>query len=340
MQNYNKMISRTILLVDDEPTNLHILKQILQSDYQLLYAKDSHKVLEIAREQQPDLILLDVLMPGLSGFDVCLALKQDAKTVRIPVIFVSAMSDSIDEAHGFEVGAVDYISKPVSPAIVKARVTTHLSLVRTEELQETRQEIIRRLGRAAEFRDNETGLHVIRISHYSKLLALAAGFSEIAADELFYAAPMHDVGKIGIPDHILLKPGPLSEEEWNIMRQHPKIGAEIIGEHDSPLLKMARTISLTHHEKWDGTGYPNNLRGEDIPLVGRIITLVDVFDALTTRRPYKEAWPVEKAVDFLVNQAGRHFDPELVEMFLGLLPEVKEIMSRWAEETAVDVEVI
>ena len=186
--------TRTLLLIDDEPSNLHVLKQILQDDYHLLFAKDGRKALELCQTRKPDLILLDVKMPELSGYEVCTELKKDHSTSKIPVIFVSALTDIIDEAHGFEVGAVDYITKPVNPAIVKARVATHLSLVSADELQQTQLEIIHRLGRAAEYKDNETGLHVIRMSHYSKLLALAAGFSEESADKLFQAAPMHDVG--------------------------------------------------------------------------------------------------------------------------------------------------
>jgi len=324
-------ISKTLLLVDDEPSNLHVLNQILHDDYHLLFAKDGKTALELSREKKPDLILLDVMMPEFSGYDVCNELKQDYRTAKIPVIFISALSDTTDETHGFAVGAVDYIAKPVNPAIVKARVATHLSLVRTEELQETQREIIQRLGRAAEYKDNETGLHVIRMSHYSRLLALAAGFTEQAADRLLQAAPMHDIGKIGIPDHIMLKPGKLDDAEWQIMRRHPEIGAEIIGEHNSPLLKAARIISMTHHEKWDGTGYPSQLRGEEIPLIGRIIAVVDVFDALTTERPYKKAWAVEDAVAHLQQEAGRHFDPELVSLFLNIIPEILKVKNRWSE---------
>ncbi|ADL56245.1 HD domain-containing phosphohydrolase [Gallionella capsiferriformans] len=323
---------KTLLLVDDEPSNLHVLKQILSNDYQLIFAKDGEKALQLAREKIPDLILLDVMMPELSGYEVCAALKSDRKTSKIPVIFISALNDVLDETHGFEVGAVDYITKPVNPAIVRARVATHLSLVRTEELEYTQLEIIHRLGRAAEYRDNETGLHVIRMSHYSRLLALAAGFSELAADRLFQAAPMHDVGKIGIPDRILLKPGSLDEEEWKVMRTHPEVGAQIIGEHDSALLKEAKVISLTHHEKWDGSGYPNQLRGEEIPLVGRIVAIVDVFDALTTERPYKKAWSVEDALALINRESGKHFDPALVGLFMKILPAVLEVKHRWAEE--------
>lgn len=322
---------RTLLLVDDEPSNLHVLKQVLQDDYQLLFAKDGAAAVDICAAQQPDLVLLDVMMAEMSGYDVCLLLKQNSKTARIPVIFVSAMSDTTNEAHGFEVGGVDYITKPISPAIVRARVATHLSLVNTAELHETRLQIIQRLGRAAEYRDNETGLHVIRMSHYARLLALAAGFSDHAADVLFHAAPMHDVGKIGIPDHILLKPGALDADEWIVMRRHAEIGAEIIGDDDSPLLQTARVIALTHHEKWNGSGYPNGLCGETIPLIGRIVAVVDVFDALTTERPYKKAWSVESAISYIQSESGRHFDPALVKLFVALLPDVLAIKQCWAE---------
>jgi len=330
----NGRTTKTLLLVDDEPANLHVLRQILQDNYRLIFARDGQKALELSRETVPDLILLDVMMPGQSGYEICQALKQDPHTGKIPVIFVTAMSDSLDEAHGFDVGAVDYITKPVNPAIVRARIATHLTLVRTDELEETRLQIIQRLGRAAEYRDNETGRHVIRISHFSKLLAAAAGFSAHDADELFHAAPMHDIGKIGVPDKVLLKPGPLNDEEWIIMRRHPQIGAEIIGQHTSPLLQMAYTIALTHHEKWDGSGYPYKLKGEQIPMVGRIVALVDVFDALTTARPYKHAWPVEEAVALLQRESGRHFDPNLVPVFLDLMPEIGNIMQEWAEDCA------
>ena len=331
MTHPDMLHDRTLLLVDDEPANLHVLKQILQQDFHLLFARNGNQALEIAEKQHPDLILLDVMLPDINGYGVCTSLKQNASTANIPVIFVSAMSDTIDETQGFEVGAVDYITKPVNAAIVRARIATHLSLVHTKALQKTHLQIIQTLGRAAEYRDNETGLHVIRISHYARLLALSAGLSEHAADELLHAAPMHDVGKIGIPDHILLKPGALDADEWAIMRRHPEIGAEIIGEHDSSLLKTAATIALSHHEKWDGSGYPNRLKGEDIPLVGRIITIVDVFDALTTERPYKKAWTVEDATDLIQRESGKHFDPALVKLFMGILPEILQIKQRWAE---------
>lgn len=320
-----------LLLVDDEPTNLQVLRHILQDDYRLLFAKDGPKALELAGRERPALVLLDVMMPGMTGHDVCQQLKNDPATREIPVIFVTALADTEDEAKGFEVGAVDYITKPVSPAIVKARVRTHLSLVRMDELKRTRLEIVQRLGLAAEYKDNETGLHVIRMSHYSRILARALGWSEADCDDLLNAAPMHDVGKIGIPDAVLRKPGKLDADEWAVMRQHVSIGANIIGEHPSGLLRMAQRIALTHHEKWDGSGYPNGLAGEDIPIEGRIVAIADVFDALTSERPYKQAWPVEEAVAFLREQSGQHFDPDLVELFIQQLPSVLEVKARWAE---------
>ncbi len=321
----------TLLVVDDEPTNLQVLRQILQADYRLLFARDGQKALELARSEHPQLILLDVMMPGMTGHEACAALKADPETRAIPVIFVTALAETDNEALGFEMGAVDYIVKPVSPPIVKARVRNHLSLVRMEELIESRMQIIERLGRAAEYKDNETGLHVIRMSHYAKTLALAAGWSPASAEELLTAAPMHDIGKIGIPDHILRKSGPLSPEEWDVMRTHPRIGADIIGEHPSSMLRLAREIALHHHEKWDGSGYPLKLQGENIPLAARIVTIADVFDALTTARPYKRAWPVDEAVAQLEKDRGTHFDPHLVDLFIGALPEILAIRERWKE---------
>ncbi|WP_144637990.1 two-component system response regulator [Bordetella genomosp. 13] len=321
----------TLLLVDDEPTNLQVLRHTLQEDYRLFFARDGRKGIELARMEQPDLILLDVMMPDISGYEVCAALKQDEATKTIPIIFVTALASSMDEQYGFDIGAVDYITKPFSPAIVRARVRNHLSLVQVQALRDTRLQIIQRLGAAAEYKDNETGLHVIRMSHYAKVLALAAGYSQTAAEEVLHASPMHDIGKIGIPDAILKKPGKLTEEEWSVMRRHPIIGGKIIGEHRSGLLRMARIIAEGHHEKWDGTGYPRGLRGEQIPHVARIVALVDVFDALTSERPYKSAWPVDEAVDYIVKASGTHFDPELVPLFVECLPELLAIRGQWVD---------
>lgn len=321
-----------VLIIDDEATNLQILNEILQKDYQLLFAKGGNKGIELTISEEPELILLDVMMPEMTGHDVCKILKSNEKTKYIPVIFVTALSDIEDEEKGFQLGAVDYITKPVSPPIVKARIKNHLSLVNVNEVKTTRLQIVQRLGMASEYKDNETGMHVIRMSHYSQTLALAFGYSSEQAEEILNAAPMHDVGKIGIPDFIIQKPGKLSPEEWEIMKRHPEIGAEIIGDHHSTLLKLARSIAITHHEKFDGTGYPYQLKGENIPLEGRIIAIADVFDALTTVRPYKKAWEVDAAIEFLKQESGKHFDPVLVQKFITVLPKILEIKNQWPEE--------
>lgn len=313
---------KTLLIVDDEPVNLNVLRTILAEDYELLFAKEGQRALILAQTEAPDIILLDIMMPAQSGYEVCAALKNDPATSNIPVIFITALSDTDDEARGLELGAVDYITKPVNPAIVRARVRTHLSLVHLDELQRTRLAIVQRLGRAAEYKDNETGLHVIRMSHASRILALAAGYSPTWADNLLHAAPMHDVGKIGIPDAILQKPGKLDATEWEVMKRHTIIGAEIIGHDSSELLRMARSIALGHHEKWDGSGYPFGLKGTDISVEARIVAIADVFDALTSERPYKKAWPTEQAVAYICEHSGSHFDPDLVAAFERCLPDI------------------
>ncbi|TXH90679.1 MAG: two-component system response regulator [Rhodoferax sp.] len=336
---------QTVLIVDDTPENIDVLTEVLAPHYQLKVATNGEKALRImAAEHKPDLILLDIMMPGISGYEVCQRLKRNSDTHGIPIIFVTAMGEMEDEKKGLELGAVDYITKPISPAIVLARVRTHLALydqtrelermvaLRTAELQTTRLQIIRRLGRAAEFKDNETGNHVIRMSHYARLTALAMGMPEARANLLFHAAPMHDVGKIGIPDNILLKPGKLDATEWEVMRQHPQMGADIIGQHKDELLEAAHSVALTHHEKWDGSGYPHGLRGEEIPVFGRIVAIADVFDALTTARPYKTAWTVDAAVAHIEASAGQHFDPALIAPFKTALPQMLAIQARYAEE--------
>lgn len=314
-----------ILIVDDEPVNLQVLRQILQQDYQLIFARDGEKALAIAHSELPQLILLDIMMPGLTGIETCKRLKQDPATQNIPVIFVTALADDRDEAEGFAAGCVDYITKPVSTPIVLARIKTHLSLVNVDILRETRLQIIQRLGRAAEYKDNETGLHVIRMSHFAREIALVLGMSESDAEELFNAAPMHDLGKLGIPDAILQKPGKLTPEEWVIMKQHTQIGAEILAGDKSSLLQLASSIALHHHEKWDGSGYPHGLIGESIPVEARIVALADVFDALTSKRPYKEAWTIDDTVTYIRAESGKQFDPIVVAAFEKALPKIIEI---------------
>ncbi len=334
---------QTILVVDDTPENIDVLVGTLKHDYHVKAAINGEMALKVVKATPPDLILLDIMMPGIDGYEVCRRLKADYTTRHIPIIFITAKIGVQDEIKGLELGAVDYIAKPVSPPIVKARVQTQLALydqnreldrkvqIKTEQLHETRLQIIQRLGRAAEYKDDDTGLHVIRMSKYSRILGVAAGMSDSEADVLLNAAPMHDIGKIGIPDNILKKPGKLTDEEFDIMRGHCVIGAEIIGDDPSELLQMAKVVALTHHEKWDGSGYPNGLAGEDIPRVGRIVAIADVFDALTSVRPYKKAWSVDDAVDLLKTSAGGHFDPQLVSLFVDALPEVLEVMASYSE---------
>ncbi|MBL8481923.1 MAG: response regulator [Rhodocyclaceae bacterium] len=342
----------TILIVDDIPENLDVLGAILRPRYRVLCATGGSQAITIASKQLPDLVMLDVMMPDMDGYETCRRLKSDLRTRAIPLIFVTAMTDARDEERGLELGAVDYLHKPCAPAIVLNRVRIHLALhrqnlaleqkvaARTRELEQTRLEIVRRLGRAAEYRDNETGMHVIRMSKSAHLLALAAGVPEAEAELLLQAAPMHDVGKIGIPDAILLKPGKLDPVEWEIMQRHPLIGAEIIGQDGSPLLEMARVVALCHHEKWNGQGYPNRLAGEAIPLEARIVTIADVFDALTSVRPYKKAWLPEDAAAFIEREAGASFDPHLVRLFIDLLPQVEEIRRQFADVPENDLDAL
>jgi putative two-component system response regulator len=321
-----------ILIVDDEPLNLKVLKQVLQDNYRLSFAKNGMDALELVKKEKPSLILLDVMMPGMTGFEVCRKLKNDPETNTIPVIFVTALAEEADEAEGFAAGGVDYINKPISPALVRARIKTHLSLVHIDELKRTHLELIQRLGRAAEYKDNETGMHVIRMSHTSGRIALQMGLDASFAELLVDAAPMHDIGKIGIPDSVLLKPGKLDAEELKTMRTHPQIGAQILDNSTSPLIKLTHTVALYHHEKWDGTGYPFGLKGEDIPIEARIVAVADVFDALLSKRPYKEPWPIEKAVEEIQSQINRHFDPAVVEAMMACLPDLIAINEKWREE--------
>ena len=341
----------TVLVVDDTPENIDVLAGVLRDKYRVKVATNGERALKIAlSDNPPDLVLLDIMMPGMSGYEVCEALKADPRTRKVPVIFVTAMNEVADEQRGFEVGGVDYITKPVSPPLVLARVATHLDLFdqnrvldrkvqeRTVELNQTRLEVIRRLGRAAEYKDNETGLHVIRMSHYSRIIAEGMGYSDDYCDTLLNAAPMHDIGKIGIPDRVLLKPGRLDDEEWAIMHKHPEMGARIIGEHSNELLAMAAVVALGHHEKWDGSGYPGKLVAEDIPIEARFVAIADVFDALTTERPYKKAWEVEKAVSLIQENAGGHFDPTMVPVFIERLDDVLAIKKAYAERPGETLE--
>ena len=321
-----------ILIVDDEPANLKVMREVLGNQYRMSFAKSGAAALALLEKEQPKLILLDIMMPDMNGFEVCEILKSTPALSHIPIIFVTALGDESDEFKGFELGAVDYITKPISPAIVRARVKTHLSLVQAEQLKQAHVDLVHRLGRAAEYKDTDTGEHIARMSQYSKLLALEFGMDQHQAELLRQAAPMHDVGKIGIPDAILLKPGRLTPDEFDHMKQHAAIGAQILANSSSPLLQLAHKLAIEHHEKWDGSGYPNGLKGEQISVEGRIVAIADVFDALTSKRPYKEAWGVEEALEHMQAQAGKHFDPHLINLFVNKLDAIIAIKNAYQEQ--------
>ena len=345
MSGVQELSRPTVLVADDSPQNIELLSRLLGQDYRIKVATSGEKALKLVySDEPPDLILLDIMMPDLSGHEVCRRIKANPDRRSIPIIFVTAMTTVEDESLGLSLGAVDYITKPISPPLVQARVRAHLALYdqsrelermvaqRTSELLATRQQLIRRLGRAGEFKDNETGNHVIRMAHICRLIGVQAGLGPAALQLLFQAAALHDVGKIGVPDHILLKPGPLNDAEWSLMRRHPQIGADIIGQHDNELLTMARTIALSHHERFDGTGYPMGLLGEQIPLVGRIVALADVFDALMSQRPYKPAFSAARSLEIMMGERGMHFDPVLLDCFLARQHEILQVMAQYADE--------
>lgn len=320
---------KKILIVDDQPSNLQVLQQILENQYQLIFATNGQKAIQAVNTHHPDLILLDIMMPDMSGYDVCQQIKSNSATESIPVIFVSAMGEIEDEAHGFDVGAVDYIQKPVSAAIVLRRVKTHLSLVKTEALEKSHKAAISMLGEAGHYNDTDTGVHIWRMAAYAGILAKANGWSEETVEELILSAPMHDTGKIGIPDSILKAPRKLTEEEWEIMKLHSEIGASILSHSQEPIFVMAAEIARYHHEKWDGSGYPYGLSGNQIPESARIVAIADVFDALTMERPYKKPWSIEDAVVEIKKGSGNHFDPKLVHIFEKILPEIIQTKSDW-----------
>ena len=347
-----------VLIVDDVPENIHILMETLKDEFSLVAATGGEKALRLARgEVPPDLILLDVMMPGMGGYEVCAHLKADPKTASIPVIFLTALSQEEDEAQGLKLGAVDYVTKPFRPALVKARVRNQLELKhhrdrleeavreRTRELELTREVIIDSLAAMAERRDLETGGHIQRTRRYVQFLAERAAshpdFAEILSPEtiaLFAStAPLHDIGKVGIPDGILLKPGKLTDEEFRVMGYHTLYGYEILRDGERRLrgntfLSHAQDIARDHHERWDGRGYLRGLVGEEIPLSARIMTLADVYDALVSRRPYKEPFPHHVAMEIIAEGRGTRFDPRLVDLFLASGDAFFQIFQEHADE--------
>jgi putative two-component system response regulator len=343
-----------VLIVDDNPVNVRLLDMILDvAGFTNVHSTtDSRQVLDLQQQEKFDIILLDIQMPHLDGFQVMEQLRSAEGRDYLPILVLTAQQDMDTRLRALESGAKDFVTKPFDRSEVLNRIYNMLEVrflynerlrqaevleekvkERTHQLHDSRLELIRRLGRAGEYRDNETGMHVIRMSKNCHCLTLQAGLGEEMAEVILQASPMHDVGKIGISDNILLKPGKLDPAEWEIMKTHAEIGADIIGEHDVDIMRMARAIAITHHEKWDGSGYPDGLKGEEIPIEGRIASICDVFDALTSERPYKKAWPVEKAVDFIKENSGSHFDPELVGHFEDALDKILEIRETYADET-------
>lgn len=320
-----------ILIVDDEPQNLEILNRILHEDYDLVFAKSGEKALLAIEKHHPSLILLDIEMPGMNGYDVCRKLKENQNTADIPVIFVTSHSKMIEEVYGFEVGAADYIIKPVTPEIVKLRVANHLSLVKAALLKQSYLDAIKMLGVAGHYNDTDTGSHIWRMTAYARLIAEKLGWDQDSCEQLEQAAPMHDTGKIGIPDTILGKPGKLDNTEWEIMKTHSQIGYDILQTSSATLFRLAAEIALHHHERWDGSGYPEGLKGSEISLASRIVTIADVFDALTTKRPYKEAWSLDDAFDYLRQNSGIQFDSELIDIFCSNRSEVEKIREIFEE---------
>ncbi len=342
-----------ILIVDDEKANVLLLEDILENEGYVNFKSmlDSRNALDMYKKFRPDLVLLDLNMPYLDGFQVMEQLKELEKDSYAPVLVLTAQADRNTRLRALALGARDYIEKPFDITEVTQRILNMLEIrllhnqvrdqnqlleekvrLRTRELEETRQEAILRLGRAAEYRDNETGMHVIRMSRLSARLAKEIGLNYEECQLMLQASPMHDVGKIGIPDEILLKPGKLNEKEWEIMKKHPEIGAEILSGGHSAVMQMAETIALTHQDRWDGSGYPHGLKGEKIPLAGRIVAICDVFDALTSKRYYKEAFSIEKSMQIIEQGSGKDFEPALVETFKRVLPEMIRIVKELPDE--------
>ena len=318
-----------ILAVDDEPINLARLRSILESQHELVFARNGEEALQAVAKHHPALILLDVQMPLMNGYEVCRRLKANPATEDIPVIFVTSLGSDWNEETGFDAGCVDYITKPISPVVLKTRVRTHLSLVREQRLEASYRDAIFMLGEAGHYNDTDTGVHIWRMAAYSRTLAEALGWKGERAVLMELAAPMHDTGKIGVPDAVLKKQGPLSADDWHFMRCHSRIGYEILSKSNAPVFQLAADIAYCHHEKWDGSGYPRGLAGEDIPQSARIVAVADVFDALSMKRPYKEPWPLERVIGHLDEGAGKHFDPAMIAAFHEVLPRILQIQADW-----------
>jgi len=347
-----------ILVIDDEERNLRLMQAMLTPmGYQIETVGSGREGLEQAYQDPPDVVLLDVMMPGMDGYEVARRLRADDRTRRIPLVMVTALSSVEDRIRALNAGADDFLSKPFDKAELHARVRSLLKVKAYNDHMENYQQILEqavaehtqklqqalkalkqasletifRLCKASEYKDEDTGAHIKRMSNYSAAVARSLGLKEKNVERILYAAPMHDIGKIGIPDKILLKPGKLDPQEWEIMKQHTVIGGQILEGATLMYLPLARIIAMSHHEKWDGTGYPRGLSGKDIPLVGRIVALADVFDALTTQRPYKQAFSVEKSFGIIREGRGTHFDPRVVDAFFSIADDILAIKARYQD---------
>ncbi|MCT4619193.1 MAG: two-component system response regulator [Marinisporobacter sp.] len=358
-----KLSECTVLIVDDTEVNVDILVEALGDDYEISVAMDGESALENIEMEVPDIILLDIMMPGMDGYEVCRRIKENKATSKIPIIFLTAMTDINSKTKGFELGAVDYVTKPFEILEVKARVFTHLSLKlakyelskqneilekkvieRTKEISLTQEATIEALACLAEYRDPETGDHIKRTKNYIKILAeelkknpkFKEFFNNETIELLYKSAPLHDIGKIGIRDNILLKNGKLTDEEFEEMKKHTIFGHDSLARAsknlgDSSFLKCAMELARSHHEKWDGTGYPDRLVGEEIFLSGRLMAVADVYDALISKRVYKQAYSHEKAVQIILEGKGQHFDPDIIDAFMNVQEEFRKISYEYAD---------
>ena len=335
-----------LLVVDDATDLLALIAKVLKQDgYDVVTAEDAGEALTLAATTpQPDLILLDIEMPGASGFDVCRVLKGDPATADIPVIFLTGRTEPGEQLEGLDLGAVDYLTKPINSKLLRARVRIHLALAnrrielerlveeRTRQLENTRLQVIRRLGRAMEYHESSAvGNRVARVAQYAKLIAEAAGAKPHICELMLNAAPLYDIGKLGVPAEVLRKPGTLSAPDWERVRRHPELGAEIIGEHDDPMLNLARMLALTHHECWDGSGYPGGLKEAAIPWPGRVMAIVDTFEAMTTTQFHRDPLSIEEAAAAIEDAAGSKFDPDLIGPFKKALPAMREVRAKLSD---------
>lgn len=356
-----RLSERKILLVDDAEGNIDILLATLGDDFDVRVAMDGQGALELLEHETVDLVLLDIVMPGMDGHEVLRRIKENPRTRGISVIFLSGLNEVEDETQGLAMGAVDYITKPFKPTLLRARVRTQLELKlyrdrledlvreRTAEIELVQHVTIESLACLAEYRDPETGMHLRRTQHFvlelaqslRKLPKYAGTLDDTYVENLYRSAPLHDIGKVGVPDAILQKPGKLTAEEFEEMKKHTIYGHDTLAAAEKQLgsnsfLRVAREMAQTHHERWDGTGYPGGLAGEDIPLCGRIMAVADVYDALTSRRRYKPSYTHQTALHTLREGRGKHFDPELVDAFLTIADRAEAIAQRFADSTDSD----